>query len=143
MKKNTIQDHASLALRVSIGSILLAHGLMKVLIFTIPGTVAFFGSIGFPPVIAHLTIWGEILGGIALLAGFHTRLVAILSLPILVGATWVHSGNGWVFSNEGGGWEFPALLVILTVIVVIQGSGSFALKGIPQVNSRLPGWLKS
>jgi len=50
-----------------------------------------------------------------------------LSLPILLGATWTHLGNGWIFSNEGGGWEFPALLVVLAIIVAIQGAGAYTL----------------
>jgi len=78
-----------------------------------------------------------------LIVGAYPRLVAILSLPILAGATWAHSANGWVFSNQGGGWEFPALLVVLAVIVLVQGAGSFALKGFPFIARLLPEALKS
>ncbi|GAA0212220.1 hypothetical protein GCM10009123_19330 [Kangiella japonica] len=85
---------------------------MKIMIFTIPGTVGYFESIGYPAIIAHLTIWGEVLGGAAMIVGFHTRIVALLSLPILLGAAWTHMANGWVFSSEGGGWEFPVLVVM-------------------------------
>ncbi len=102
--------------RTSLGSVLLAHGLLKIFVFTIPGTVGFFESLGLPAVIAYLTIFGEVAGGIALIAGLYSRLAALLSIPLLLGATWAHIGNGWVFSNEGGGWEFPALLVILAIV---------------------------
>jgi hypothetical protein len=40
--------YAALILRVSTGFMLLAHGLLKVFVFTIPGTVGFFESLGFP-----------------------------------------------------------------------------------------------
>jgi putative oxidoreductase len=128
--------------RMALGSILLSHGLLKVFVFTIPGTVGFFASLGLPPMVAYLTIFGEIVGGLALLLGLYTRLVALLSLPILMGALWVHIGNGWVFSAEGGGWEFPALLVVLAVAVALQGAGAFALKKIPVLDGFIPAPLK-
>jgi len=117
----------AMLLRVALGVILLAHGLLKVFVFTIPGTVGFFESLGLPAVVAYLTIFGELIGGVALIVGVLPRLAAALSLPILLGATWTHLGNGWIFSNEGGGWEFPALLVVLAIIVAIQGAGAYTL----------------
>ncbi len=129
--------------RLTLGVILLAHGVLKITVFTIPGTVAYFDSIGIPASIAYLTIGGEVLGGAALILGAFPRLVALLSLPILAGATWAHAANGWVFSNQGGGWEFPLLLLVLAVIVLVQGAGSFALKGIPAIERLLPNALKS
>ncbi len=129
--------------RLTLGVILLAHGVLKITVFTIPGTVAYFDSIGIPASIAYLTIGGEVLGGAALILGAFPRLVALLSLPILAGATWAHAANGWVFSNQGGGWEFPLLLLVLAVIVLVQGAGSFALKRIPAIERLLPNALKS
>ena len=129
--------------RLSLGVILLAHGLLKVFVFTIPGTVGFFESLGLPAIIAYLTIFGEIAGGAALIAGLYTRLTALLSVPILLGATWAHAGNGWVFSNQGGGWEFPALLVVMAIAVAVQGSGSFAFKTIPVIDKFIPTILKA
>lgn len=100
--------YAALLLRMSLGALLLAHGLLlKVFTFTIPGTVGYFESIGYPGVFAYLVIAGEILGGIALILGVWTRAVALLALPILLGATLQHAGNGWLFSAPNGGWEFP------------------------------------
>ncbi|MGY9006978.1 MAG: DoxX family protein, partial [Alphaproteobacteria bacterium] len=99
-------NHGAFLTRITLGGILLAHGALKMFVFTVPGTVEFFGSLGLPATVAYLTIFGEIIGGSALLLGIYPRLVALLSLPILIGATWAHVGNGWLFSNEGGGWEF-------------------------------------
>ena len=128
--------------RITLGSILLAHGALKIFVFTIPGTVAFFGSLGLPAIVAYLTIFGEVIGGTALILGIYPRLVALLSLPILLGAVSVHLGNGWLFSNEGGGWEFPVLLTVLAVVVAIQGAGSFTVKQIPGVDRLIPASLK-
>lgn len=139
---STQHDIGALALRLTLGSVMLAHGLMKLTVFGIDGTVGFFGSMGLPAIAAHLTIFGEVAGGLALIAGVFTRLAALLSLPILLGATWAHAGYGWVFSNAGGGWEFPLLLVVLAGIVATQGAGAFALERLHPVQQWLPAALR-
>lgn len=136
-------NHGAFLTRITLGTILLAHGLLKIFVFTIPGTVGFFGSLGLPPIVAHLTIFGEVVGGTALILGIYPRLVALLSLPILIGAAWAHIGNGWVFSNQGGGWEFPVLLIVLAIAVSLQGAGSFAIKRLPLIDGLIPTPLKS
>ncbi len=113
-------------LRIALGTMFAAHGLLKVFVFTLPGTAGFFESVGFPGFLAYLVTPAEILAGIALLAGFHTRLVAALMVPVLLGATLVHFGNGWVFSAPKGGWEYPLYLVIAAVAQSLLGSGAFS-----------------
>jgi putative oxidoreductase len=124
----TNSDYAATLLRVSSGALFIAHGLMKVFVFTIPGTVGYFESLGLPGFFAYLTILAEVGGGLALILGVATRTVALALIPVLLGATWVHSGNGWVFSSEGGGWEFPLFWAVIQVAIALLGSGAFALK---------------
>ena len=114
-------------LRVALGVLLLAHGALKFFVFTLPGTAAFFASAGFPAWTAYLVAPAEVLGGLALMLGFQTRLVALLSLPILLGALSVHLGNGWLFSAPKGGWEFPAFLVVAMLAQTLLGSGAVSL----------------
>lgn len=133
----TTADTGATVARLTFGGLLLSHGLLKLLVFTVPGTVAYFGSIGLPPLAAYLTIFGELAGGLAITLGLFTRLAAVLSLPLLLGATWAHSGNGWVFSSTGGGWEFPAFLALIAVVVAIQGSGTLALSRLPLFNAKI------
>ncbi len=110
MTPQTHTDYAAAALRISTGVLFLAHGWMKVSAFTIPGTVAFFESLGLPGVLAYFTIFAELAGGIALILGLGTRLVSIALIPVLPGAPWAHSGFGWSFSNEGRRLGIPAVL---------------------------------
>ena len=114
-------------LRVALGVLLFAHGALKVFVFTLPGTAAFFASAGFPAWSAYLVAPAEVLGGLALMLGFQTRLVALLSLPILLGALSVHLGNGWLFSAPKGGWEFLAFLVVAMFAQTLLGSGAVSL----------------
>ena len=143
MTQQTNTNFGALITRLSLGGILLAHGLLKVLIFTIPGTVGYFASLGLPAIAAYLTIFAEIAGGTAIILGLYSRLASLLSIPLLLGALWAHAGNGWVFNSEGGGWEFPLLLVLLAVVVTIQGSGPFALRKLPVIDSFIPQFLKA
>jgi putative oxidoreductase len=120
--------YAAFVLRVALGAMFVAHSLiLKHFMFTLPGTAQFFESLGLPAALAYLTFWAELLGGIALLAGIGTRWVAIALVPILVGATWVHAGNGWVFSAPNGGWEYPAFLIVASLVQALLGDGRFAL----------------
>jgi putative oxidoreductase len=119
--------YAALLLRVSLGALLLAHGLLlKVFTFTVPGTVGYFQSLGFPGFFAYLVIAGEILGGIALIFGVWTRAVSLLALPILIGATLQHLPNGWVFTAAKGGWEFPAFWTVTLIVQALLGDGAYA-----------------
>lgn len=111
-------------LRISLGVMFLTHSLvLKVFTYGFAGTAQFFESIGLPGAFAYLTIFAEAVGGTLLVLGIGTRVVALALIPILLGATWVHSGNGWVFSNAGGGWEYPVFLIIVSAVVALQASG--------------------
>lgn len=119
--------YAALLLRLSLGILLVAHGLvLKVFTFTVPGTVGYFESIGYPGFLAYLVILGEIGGGIALILGFWTRTVSLLLVPILIGATLQHAGNGWLFSAPNGGWEFPAFWTVTLLVQALLGDGAYA-----------------
>ena len=99
--------YAALVLRVALGVMFISHALLKYYVFTLAGTVQFFESIGLPGVLAYATFWAELIGGALILTGVYSRWVSAALIPILVGAAWAHSGNGWVFTAPNGGWEYP------------------------------------
>ena len=137
MIDNRTAPYAALVLRVSLGVMYIAHSLiLKHFMYTLPGTAQFFVSIGLPAALAYLTFWGELVGGVALVAGIGTRIVAVGLIPILVGATWVHAGNGWVFSVANGGWEYPVFLIAASVVAALLGDGRYALSTL--FNTRKP-----
>lgn len=122
-----LAPYAALVLRVTLGVAALAHGLLKVFVFTLPGTVQYFESIGLPGLFAYLVVFAEIAGGLALILGVWTRLVSLALVPVLLGALWAHVGNGWLFSAEGGGWEFPAFWAAALVAQALIGPGALAV----------------
>lgn len=121
-------DLAATLLRVVNGGLFLFHGLMKVFVFTIPGTVGYFESIGLPGFVAYLTIIAEVFGGLALLAGFKVRLISLPLAAVLVGAGYFgHGANGFVFSAPNGGWEYPIYWAVVMVAQALLGAGAYAL----------------
>ena len=129
MIDNRTAPYAALVLRVSLGLMFIAHSLiLKYFTFTLPGTAQFFESLGLPGAFAYLTFWAELIGGLLLIAGIGTRWVALGLIPVLLGALWVHAGNGWVFSAPNGGWEYPAFLVVASLVQALLGDGAFSLK---------------
>jgi len=124
----TTTPYAAALLRVTLGTAFLAHGLLlKLMTFGLAGTMGFFGSIGYPPVFGAIVAFAEIAAGVALIAGVWVRAVSLLTLPIMIGATIQHLPAGWVFSAQGGGWEFPAMWTVLMLVQAGLGAGAYAL----------------
>ena len=119
--------YAALVLRLSLGTMFVAHALLKLFVFTLPGTAQFFQSMGLPGPLAYAVFAAELVGGLLLIAGVGTRRVAAALVPVLLGATWAHVGNGWLFSAPNGGWEYPAFLTAATVVQALLGNGAYAL----------------
>jgi putative oxidoreductase len=119
--------YAALVLRLSLGVMFIAHALLKLFVFTLPGTAQYFQSLGLPAVLAYVTFGAELVGGVLLILGLHTRAVAAALIPILIGATWAHAGNGWLFSAPNGGWEFPAFWTVTLAVQTLLGAGAYAL----------------
>ncbi|NUF27176.1 DoxX family protein [Gilliamella sp. ESL0254] len=120
-------DLASLMLRVALGVMFLAHGLTKLLVFTPTGTAQYFESIGFPGFVGYLTMVFEIGGGLLLLLGILIRIVSSLTVIQMVVIAFIHSVNGWSFSNAGGGWEYPAFMALTALSLALLGSGRFSV----------------
>lgn len=119
-------DLAAGLLRTGLGAMFIAHALLKYFVFTLPGTAQFFESLGLPGALAYATVAAELVGGALLILGVYTRVVAFALLPVLLGATWVHAGNGWLFTAPKGGWEYPAFLALVAVVVGVLGGGRYA-----------------
>jgi putative oxidoreductase len=120
-------------LRVSLGAMFVAHALLKYVVFTMPGFAGFLAQTGFPSALAWPIFLAELLGGLAIVAGFYGRLVSIALLPVLMGAFLVHWPNGWLFTAANGGWEYPAFLTVAALTHILAGEGAFALRpaGLP------------
>lgn len=132
MNSSTTTNAAALTLRVSLAIVFIAHSLyLKLFVFTLGGTAQYFGSIGLPGGLAYGVFAVEALGALALLAGVAVRPAAGALLAVSLGATWAHSGAGWLFTNSGGGWEFPAFLGAVSAVQLLLGAGDWRVRWAP------------
>jgi putative oxidoreductase len=128
MKNPELVESAALLLRISLALMFFAHAWLKVKVFTIPGTVKYFESLGVPGFLAYLTIAAEVAGGVLLVLGIGTRWVALALVPLVLGTiVLVHGKNGWLFTNKDGGWEYPAFWIVGLLVLAALGDGTAAL----------------
>ncbi len=127
------RDEAYLILRVVTGLAFFYHGYGKVFGMGLDATAGFFANVGIPlaGLMAFLVAYGELLGGLALMLGFLTHWVAKANVLIMLGAIgFVHFGaeGGW-FNGYGadGGYEYPLLLLAVSMFFVASGSGKYSL----------------
>ena len=124
-----LSPYGAFVMRVSLGAVLIAHSVyLKLMVFTLAGTANYFESIGLPAWLAYAVFSIESVTGVLIIVGYKTRLSAAVVLPILLGATWAHSGNGWVFTAPNGGWEYPLFLSFIAASVALLGPGALALE---------------
>ena len=112
-------------LRVVIGLVFLMHGSQKLL--SLASTAAFFDSIGIPiaQVAAALVTALEILGGVALILGWFTRLVAALLAIDMAVAILTPRMDGGFFAPSG--FEFELTLLGGCLTLAVMGAGGFSL----------------
>ncbi len=128
MSRADLIPYAALLLRVSLGVLFLAHTWVKFAVFTPAGTAKYFESLGLPGFVGYLTMAAETAGGVLLILGVATSLVALALIPLIVGTiVMVHGKNGWMFVNPGGGWEFPAFWAVALLVQALLGSGAYSL----------------
>ncbi|MFC3152846.1 DoxX family protein [Litoribrevibacter euphylliae] len=123
---------ASLALRIPVGIILIAHGAQKLFGafggYGLEGTGQWMASIGLEPgyLMALLAGSAEFFGGLALILGLLTRPAAIVAaFTMLVAIITVHLENGLFLSNNG--YEFGLALLAAAVSLIFAGGGSLSI----------------
>ncbi|OCH15323.1 oxidoreductase [Aliivibrio sp. 1S165] len=123
---------STLALRIPIGIIFMAHGAQKLFSwfggYGLEGTGQFFESIGLAPGVAMAFLAGsaEFFGGLFILLGLLTRPSAlVLAFTMLIAIISVHLQNGLFMSN--GGYEFGLALLAASVSLMLSGSGRIAV----------------
>lgn len=125
------EDTAKLILRLTIGILVLFHGLFKL---QNPGAVGFIGSlfagVGLPVFLAYLVYVGEVVAPIMLIVGYKTKLAAALvAVTLFVAIMLAHTSQ--IFSlGEMGGWaiELQGLFFFGAVAIFGLGAGRYALE---------------
>lgn len=119
---NEMPDLAILILRVSIGILMLTHGLPK-LAMLLSGEINFPGLFGMPPALSlTLAVFAEVFCSILLIFGLTTRLTTIpLMFTMAVAVLIIHGDDP--FSKK----ELGLLYLLAYVVIFLYGSGKYAL----------------
>lgn len=120
-------EASTLILRIVLGMSFFIHGLVK---FTggIENTVGWFDSIGIPGVLAYVVATVELVGGIALVIGLGSRVVAALLSLLMVGAIFkAKLAGGFLGNGQSVGYELDLAFLAMAMFIAINGSKLFAL----------------
>src|SRR2546423_12236193 len=115
------------ALRVTAGTVFIAHGFMKLISCGFAGVSGMFGQMGVPlpgvmgPIIAVL----EFFGGIALVLVLVTRLFALGLAFDMMGAILLVKLKGGFFIPAG--YEFELMLLGSSLTLALTGAGQFSI----------------
>ncbi len=121
--------YAALVLRLLAGVFFLIHAGVKFFVFTPAGTEHFFASLGLPGWFGLVIIAVETLGAVALILGVFVRPVAVILAADLVGAiALVHIHHGFLFTNPGGGYEYPLFWAVTLIALALLGEGALSLR---------------
>jgi putative oxidoreductase len=94
-------------------------------VFTLPGTAKFFESLGLPSASALRSVRGGGDRRCAAVLGVKTRWVAASLVPVLLGATWAHAKNGWLFTIRAAA-GVPAVPRRAALSVSLIGGGAYS-----------------
>jgi len=135
---DTRRDLAATLLRLSLGAVVLPHGLQKAFGwfdgFGLRATFDFFAGLGVPAPVAALVVASDLVGSLFLIFGFCTRIAAAGAGLVMLGAVALyHAPNGF-FMNWGGqprgeGFEFHLLALGMAGALMIGGGGRASLDG--------------
>ncbi|RID85096.1 DoxX family protein [Peribacillus asahii] len=134
MKKN--YELGSLVLRVVLGVSFLIHGLIK---FNdgIANTAGWFDSIGIPGFMAYVVALIEVVGGIAMILGIGTRIVAALFAVVMLGAIFtVKLSVGFAGNGQMAGYELDLAFLAMSVYLLLNGSDKLSLQAVLKPNQQ-------
>jgi putative oxidoreductase len=125
---NSQVDLGKLILRVTLGVLVLLHGVAKIRggIDPIAGMVT---GAGLPSFLAYGAFVGEVIGPLLLIAGFYARLGAVLvMINMLFAVALAHMGQLGML-NEQGGWalELQGMFLGTAVAIALLGPGRFSV----------------
>ena len=131
---------ALLVLRIALGAVFIAHGAQKLFVYGFAGTSGSFADMGVPlaSIAGPLVGLVEFIGGMLLVVGLGTRLVAAaLAVDMVVAAFLVHLPFG-IFSADGG-YELPLALAAGALALILAGPGRISVDAALAAHSRLKG----
>jgi len=125
-----VRDLSWLVIRLTVGGVLLEHGIMKVLHVGVGNFAHGLANRGFEPALlfAYIVFFNETVGAVFLAIGFLTRIVGpMIAIEFLVITFVAHFPNGFAWNAPKGGWEYPLLWGLVIFAVSLRGGGPYSV----------------
>jgi putative oxidoreductase len=126
-----IADAGKLILRVSLGVLVLLHGIAKLI--SGPGFVLkVVSAAGLPVALGYLVYIGEVIAPILLIVGLWSRLAALIVVTsVTVAVLLVKPAQIFAIANTGGwGVELEGMFVFAAIAVAFLGAGRYSIGGV-------------
>ncbi len=125
-----MQDITKLFLRLTVGIMMLFHGLHKI-IHGIGGVKELTVAAGLPEFLAYGVYVGEVVVPIFILLGAYARAASlILALNMAVAILLAYGNSLFTLGKHGApAFELPFLYLVLSLMIFVFGSGKYALNG--------------
>jgi putative oxidoreductase len=118
-------DLPSLLLRLAVGTLFIIHGYPKLTPAQRQQGGAWMKSMGMPAAIVPLGGVVEFFGGLALILGLLTPIVAVLSALWMLSTTWFSISK--IKKKYAGGYEIDVTLLLAALALALLGSGIYSL----------------
>jgi len=131
MNQNTQNDLGRLLLRVTLGALVLLHGIAK-LKGGMSGIVGMVEAQGLPGMLGYGVLLGEVLGPLMLIAGLYARVgVLLIFVNMLFAFALVHMGELGALNPQSGGWalELQGMFLMTALALALLGPGRYSVNG--------------
>jgi putative oxidoreductase len=126
---NRFQPFGTLVMRLVLGTIMAAYGYLKVVPHgALNNFVHLVGHLGLPPLLGYVAAFTEFFGGMLLIVGLLTRIVAFgVLIDMSVAILKVHLHGGLTGPRS---FSLPLACLALAVMLITTGAGALALDGL-------------
>ena len=128
MNGSTQHDLGKLILRITLGVLILLHGIAK-LKGGVGGIEDMLAGHGLPRELAYGAFLGEVLGPLLLIVGYYARIGAVLiAVNMLFAFALAHMGDLGQLSDQGG-WalELQGMFLGTAIALALIGPGRFGI----------------
>ena len=124
------RDISWLVIRLTVGGVLLVHGIEKVMGAGVTAFAKGLAARGIEPALpfAYVVFFNETVGAVFLAIGFLTRIVGpMIAIEFLIITFIAHFPNGFAWTSPKGGWEYPLLWGLVIFAVSLRGGGPWSI----------------
>jgi len=129
MRAFQTEDIGKLVLRLTLGILLILHGVAKIL-GGVGGISGMLQNVGLPGYFAYGVYIGEVLAPLLVILGLYARIGALIIVVNMLAALYLaHLGDLFLL-GQGGGWklELQGFFLFTALAVALIGPGRFSAK---------------